>query len=345
MDLLLLLWGAMQIALFVRPDTSDAALLRDSVTNIFRRGFLFYIDIFVVYYVVSRACWNRKFITEAMAAFFLATLTMAPIAVFETARHWLLYKEMAQGWGAAFPAGYLERAGAVRAMVSAGDALALGYLLAIAFGFWLYLSRHVASLLLRVGVPLTLALGLLAAYSRGPWVGALLIYFGYMLTGPKALSRFIKGTLLACLALGALIVSPLGTRITQVVPFLGGQVDVYNIVYREQLADRSLKMIEAHPVLGDQDAYAKLQDLRQGVGVIDFVNTYAEVAVFYGLLGLSSFVGLILVALGGARHESKIMQKINADFSLIGSSLVACLAGTMLVTQTSSFINGYAKMF
>ncbi|HEY7974880.1 MAG TPA: O-antigen ligase family protein [Ktedonobacterales bacterium] len=344
MDFFVLGYGLLQILLFVRPDTADAATMHDSVTNMLRRAFLYAIDVGVVYYVASRFCRTRERLVEAMAAFAIATLVMAPVAVFETARHWLLYKEMGTTWGSFLNSGYLLRGGVVRAMASSGDSLALGYLLAIAFGFWLYLGRRVGAVL-RMGGIAALLLGLIAAYSRGPWLGAVIIYFVYMLLGPRAVARAFKATLIAGVAAVALLMSPLGPRIEKVVPFLGGQVDNFNILYREVLAERSLDMIRLHPYLGDQDAYAKLQDLRQGVGVIDFVNTYADVAVFYGLIGLGLFVGL---PLSGMFKDFRVVRKTRRsepDLSLLGASLSACMVGTLVMIYTSSFIFGYAVLF
>jgi O-antigen ligase len=345
MDIFLLLWGALQVLLFVRPDSPDAASMHQSFTNILRSAFLFVLDAAAAYYVISRFCRTPKLIAEAMAAFCLAILVMAPIALFETARHWLLYKEMGQGWGAGFLSGYLLRGGAVRAMVAAGDSLSLGYLFAIAFGFWLYLSRFVQLRALRIGVTVMLLLGLLAAYSRGPWLGALVIFFAYMMLGPRALGRLVKAAMIAAAVLGVLLVSPLGDRITQVIPFMGGQVDNANILYREYLAQRSIQMVEEHPLLGDQDAYSKMQDLRQGVGVIDFVNTYADVAVFYGLVGLGLFLGLILVGLYKTYRSLKAMRRLSPQLAVMGNSVAACIVGTMIMIYTSSFIFGYAQLF
>jgi len=344
MDFFVLGYGLLQILLFVRPDTADAASMHDSLTNVLRRAFLYGIDVGVVYYVASRFCRTRERVVEAMAAFAIATLAMAPIAVFETARHWLLYKEMGTTWGSVLNSGYLLRGGVVRAMASSGDSLSLGYLLAIGFGFWLYLGRRVGAVL-RIGGIAALLLGLIAAYSRGPWLGAVVIYFVYMLLGPRAVTRLFKATLIAGVAFVALLMSPLGPRITKVIPFLGGQVDNFNILYREVLAERSLDMIRLHPYLGDQDAYSKLQDLRQGVGVIDFVNTYADVAVFYGLIGLGLFIGLPLVGMFRDFRVVRKTRRSDPDLSQLGASLTACMVGTLVMIYTSSFIFGYAVLF
>jgi O-antigen ligase len=345
MDVLLLLSGALQVLLFVRPDTTDAMELHDSLTNVLRRALLFYIDTYLVFFAVSRSSSSKSALKEVMAAFCLACIVMAPIAVFENLRHWILYAEMGSNWGGDLMLQYTDRGGALRATVSSGHSLALGYLLATAFGFWLYLRTQVAPKLVRVGVIILLWLGLLAAYSRGPWVGGAVNYFAFVALGPRAVPRMLRALLVSAL-LGALVlVSPLGDRIVSVVPFLGGQVDAYNVTYRERLAERALDMIQESPLFGDQEAYSKLGDLRQGFGVIDFVNAYAEVAVFYGLVGLFLFASFIIVAFIKSYAAARALQRSDPDLSMLGVSLCACIIGTLIMVSTSSFMFAYQKIF
>src|SRR5690242_14959810 len=98
-----------------------------------------------------------------------------------------------------------------------------------------------------------------------------------------------------------------------------------------------MQMIEAHPLFGDQNAYSKLQDLRQGEGIIDFVNTYAYVAVFYGLAGLICFAGFILIALTKTYRMVRAVRD-DAELAHLGSSLVATILGTMIMIGDCSFI-------
>src|SRR5262249_20233150 len=158
---------------------------------------------------------------------------------------------------------------------SAGHALALGYLLAIGFGFWLYLQTHVASKRSRIAVTGLLWLGLVAAYSRGPWIGAVAIYLVFMSIGRGALKRIFKATAAVTVVLVAVSFSPLGDRIFKVLPFFGGSVNVETVTYRQQLAARSWELIQEHPFFGDQLVYQHMEDLRQGEGIIDLVNIWA----------------------------------------------------------------------
>src|SRR6202050_231383 len=98
MDYLLLAFGVLQILIYVPQDLPDQLLLQDSPTNVLRRAFLFFVDVYVLYYVVSRTCTSRSAIVEAMATYCLASAVMALIAVFESLRHWLLYTDIVERW-------------------------------------------------------------------------------------------------------------------------------------------------------------------------------------------------------------------------------------------------------
>jgi hypothetical protein len=336
MDWLVIGFGVLQLVLFMPFE---------SPTNTLRRAFLFFVDTYVLYYVASRACSSRRQIQEAMACFCLAAAIMAPIAVFEAAKHWLLYTDLASQWHGGASTFYYTRLGSVRAQASAGDPLALGYVLAIGFGFWLYLKSQIHAMPLRTATTLLLWLGLFAAFSRGPWLGAVVVYFVYAALNPRAISGMFKALVIFFIAVAAVALSPLGSRIASVLPFMGGQVGYDSFLYREALLQRSWELFQQHPWLGNPFVLTQMEDLRQGEGIIDLVNAYVEVGLFNGLIGLILFVGFILQALIKAYRFARRMVQTDPDLALLGGSLVACIVGTMLMLATCSLIYGYQKMF
>ena len=88
-----------------------------------------------------------------------------------------------------------------------------------------------------------------------------------------------------------------------------------------------------------------MEDLRQGEGIIDLVNAYVEVGLFYGLIGLLLFAGFISQALIKAYRFARRMVRPDPDLALLGWSLAACIFGTMVMMATCSLIYGYQKMF
>jgi len=89
----------------------------------------------------------------------------------------------------------------------------------------------------------------------------------------------------------------------------------------------------------------KLEDLRQGVGIIDLVNTYFEVALYTGTIGLFLFLASILVPLSRAFRRHKGLVAVDSRDALLGASLISCIIGTLLMIATCSFILGYQKLY
>lgn len=345
-DLLLLCFGLLTVVLYVAPDDPSQAYSHSSYTNALRQAFLFIADTYVLYYVASRSCTNRRAIVDALASFCLACTVMSVIAGFESVKHWLLYTDLYRRWGGdQLEQAYLFRAGLLRAVASTGNALILGYLLAVAFGFWLYLQSHLKRLVPRVAVAAVLWLGVLASFSRGPLLGALLIYFSYAAFRPGGTSRLIKAGLVFLVVAAVFLASPVGDKITATLPFMGGHEAQGTLTYREQLLARSWQLIQAHPYLGDQQALSKMQDLRQGQGIIDVVNTYVEVTLFYGFVGLAIFLAFILSGLSKAIAVARSPLQPYPDWPLLGASLAACMAGVLLMLADCSFISECATTF
>jgi hypothetical protein len=342
MDILLLAFGVLQVALYVPPDLPHHFLIPDSPSNVLRRAVLFVLDTYLLYFAVTRICQSRQKMVDAAATFCLACAVMAAIAMFERMRNWLLYIDIASAWAndphAAF---YLARGGSVRAQVSAGHSIALGHLLAVAFGFWLYLKSQVRSRIHRIGVTLLLWGGLLGTFSRGGWLGAATVYFTFLAVGPRAASRLVKGTGLAFAIAGAIAVSPVGDQIIEMLPLTSKPADMY----RHRLAERGWELVLAHPFFGDQFPWPELDDLRQGEGIIDLVNTYLSVALLYGLIGLFFFLSFILFGMSRAYLRARELTHSDPDFALYGISLVACILGTLVMIESNSFNLGPQKMF
>jgi len=128
-------------------------------------------------------------------------------------------------------------------------------------------------------------------------------------------------------------------------PFMGGSVETADLDYRQRLASTSWNLILNHPFFGDQDYLSKMSQLRQGQGIIDIVNTYAGTALEYGLVGLSLFLGFMLLGVIKAYRSMMQMRQRDSDLARLGSCILACIAGTMLMIYNSSFVFGHEKMF
>jgi O-antigen ligase len=125
---------------------------------------------------------------------------------------------------------------------------------------------------------------------------------------------------------------------------MGNTVDG-TILYRQRLAERGWEIVLAHPFFGDQFPWPEMEDLRQGEGIIDIVNTYLGVALNYGLVGLFLFLSFILLAAMRVYARTRVLVRSDPDLALFGTSLVTCIVGTLVMIHSNSFNLGGEKMF
>lgn len=315
----------------------------EDFTNTVRRGFLFWLDSIVLVYVVSRACNSKQKLSEVLSLFCLACALAIPVAVFESQKVWLLYRGISDAWNIPTEI-YLFRDGALRAQVATGHSLALGYMLAIAFGLWLYVSTRLESSFHRIAGSGAYWLGLIAAFSRAPWLTGGVAYIVYTLLNPDGLKKLFKAALIALPITAALLVSPIGPKIIDKLPFVG-TVDAFNVEYRERLAESSWELIQKNPLFGDPFYARNLEHLRQGQGIIDMVNVYASIALLYGVVGLFLFLGPFAISLRAVHKLQRSSMRTDTDLSLLGASLTATMVATALFMATGSFSGALPKVF
>jgi len=339
LDTVLLAYIALSTVLYIHflPRGSEV-LIPPSFTDMLRRAFVAFVGAFVPYFVISRTSFNRRALVDLLATACLIAAVMAAIAVFESARHWLLYAEVPTRWGygSTFTL-YLNRAGSVRAIASTGQPLGLALILATFFGAWLYLKEHVPSAPRRILGTALLLLGLISTYSRGPWLGAACVYVLYTLLSPRPLGRALKAVAAVAFATLILMMSPYGDKVASALPSFGGHGSTDpSILYRDRLVGRARQIIADSPIAGDQDAMLRMQDLRQGEGIIDIVNTYVQVLLANGIIGMALFGSFIAAAIWGAWLESRRVASQDPDLSTLGAALLASALGMLLMLINSS---------
>jgi hypothetical protein len=302
---------------------------------------IFYLvgDSLIIFYVASRSITSLSSLRDAASSYCMALLIISPIVVFEFGKSWLLYATLDSALGLNWSgAQYLGREGLLRATGPAGHSLVLGYALAVALGLWFGLQGTLASRAWWAGA-ISLAAALITPVSRGPWVGALVITAVAAATGKGAGSRILKLMLAAAAVVGGLAMSPYGEKLIAFVPFVG-TVDEFNVSYRELLLDVSLKVIGENPVFGTADFLSNplMEQLRQGQGIIDLVNSYLSVALYSGILGLIFFLGVFVSCMFPMLNAIRRAGNLSFEAEAAGRSLLAVLVGIMLMIATVSSI-------
>lgn len=309
-------------------------------TGALREGLYAFTDVFLPYFVASRALRDARAIRDVFASLCVAALLLAVVAVFESLKHWILYSSLNEALGVSFGfGGYLMRGSDVglRAVASTGHSIALGYVIVIAMMLFMGLASTMnRSLLWKIALT-TLAAGLIAPLARGPWVGAVagLIVLGLFSTKPVLyFSRMVGwGVLITFI----LLISPYQDRVVGLIPFIG-EIDAGGVDYRQRLFDASVIVIMQNPLFGGGDYLGQLADLgmTQGEGIVDLVNTYLAVALAQGLVGLALFLGVFVAAAGSlAKSLAFLASRDGVEYAL-GRSLLAATLSSLLILATVS---------
>ena len=330
-DKLILLYLILIISLQIRSTT---------ITDSLRQALYAFTDVFLPYYVASRALKQIEHLKELFSGFVLASFLVAAIGCFEFIKGWLLYNPLPYVWDIPADIGnYLMRGSNLRALASLGQPIVLGYVLVVALGFYLFLWPLIQSKAMqRLGLTL-LSLGLIATLSRGPWVGAVALVGIFIATGPHALKRLAILSIAATVAIPIISIMPEGEKIINLLPFIGN-IEKSNIDYREKLLDNSIIVIQRNPLFGSVNYLQtpEMQEMIQGQGIIDIVNSYLQVSLKYGLVGLGLFAGFFLVVLSGIYQCRKIISDKTSELYLLGRSLTATSVAVLVVIFTVSSI-------
>ena len=310
----------------------------DSATNLARTAFYGFIDVFLPYYVASRALNNTKVVQDFCATFVMAVVMLASIGVVEYMKGWLLYSTLASALGTQWGyGGYMSRGGGVRAMVSTGHGIVFGYVLAVALGLYFAIQNNIKAIKIRTFITIALIAGLFASVSRGPWLGAALIAITFVALGPKPWVALPKMALATAASALILLATPYSDRVIDVLPFVGS-VDVQTIEFRNNLLDSSIVVISRNPFFGSFNAMGapEMEELRAG-GIIDVVNSYIALALSGGLVTVFFFVGFFVCIV--LQLFLLLRRTIpNTDNNNIMRALIASIIGIMLIIFTVSSI-------
>jgi O-antigen ligase len=317
-----------------------------TITDGIRYGFYLFIDAFLPYYVASRAFQTVDWFREALAAFLLSAMLLAVFGFFELAKGWLLYSTLAGAWDIRWDlGGYLTRGGGeVRALVTTGQPIVLGYTMVVAIALYQAISQRVPDGWRLIGL-LLLIVGLIAPVSRGPWIGAALIPFLLAITGPRPSQALLRVGFWAGIVVIVVLVSPFGAAIIDRLPFVGN-VDADNVAYRQRLFSIAVEVVKSNPLLGTSDVLqrAELETLRQG-GIIDLVNSYLAVALSSGIVGLTLYSAFFVSSFVGLRRSLRALSNRHDDSYRLGQALLVALVVALVVISTVSSISAIPILY
>ena len=182
--------------------------------------------------------------------------------------------------------------------------------------------------------------GLIATVSRGPWIGAVAIVLVFVTTGPSPAKGFARLGLLGLIIVPVLLATPAGETIIAHLPFVG-TVEAENVTYRQRLLEIAIQVILQNPFFGaSYYVYSPaFQELKQGEGIIDIVNTYVGIGLASGLVGLSLFSGFFIAVSAGIFKAMRNLADRNGELYLLGQVLFSTLLGILVIIFTVSSVS------
>lgn len=330
----LLLAALVLDVILVLPYRTFTAVLRENVLYAFT-------DTFLLYYVASRSLRSVEDYRDALGAFMAGALVFCAIVFLEFLRGWLLYAAVdnALGIDSTYKM-YLKRSGRLRAEGTAGQAIACGYVCAVAIGLFCYVRTLIPTLWAKTVCVAILTAGVIGAFSRAPWLGAILMIVVFMLLGPSPVRSIAKLAGISLLAVPLLVGTEAGQTIIDHLPWIG-TVDARSVDGRDYLIDVALMVIMQNPWFGRFDFFEvpAIQDLRGSDGIIDIVNTYVYIALRGGVVSLALFIGFVLAVLWGLFAALRRIPDRNEERHALGRALMAAIVGVLFIIATMSAIS------
>lgn len=331
---------------YVLYTTTLSYLHYDTFTGGMRHLATMTLDFVLLYFVASRGLLPKGAVRHVMVALVMAAIFLALVGAFEFGKRWLLYSSAAGALGASTGMfGYLGRGDTLRALATTGQPIVLGFVMMVALLMTSYVQRLVPPGGARIVLWLTMAMGLVAAMSRGPWVGAAV---GLLVVALASTNPLGNGLKLIAASLGAsvcLVMLPGGEKILNYLPWVG-EIDSGNITFREVLWQQTLLVIGKNPWIGSIDfsSAPEFDVIRQGSGFIDFVNSYVGVVLSHGLIGLGLYIVLILVALFPNIKNAIAGEIINNESALYSMAMLGTLVASIITIWTVSSIGQIAPL-
>lgn len=304
------------------------------------------LDMVLVYFVASHGLMVKGAVRHVMVALVAASVFLALVGAFEFTKRWILYSDVQRALGVNTGLfGYLGRGQTLRAVATTGQPIVLGFVMMVAVLCTSYVQHLVPRGGMRILLWLLMGVGLVAAMSRGPWVGTAIGLIVIALASSNPLGNVLKLLMASFGATVMLVMLPGGEKILDYLPWVGS-IDASGIDFREILWQQSMPVIDKSPWIGSV-GFTELPEfdpIRLSTGFVDIVNTYLGVVLQYGLIGLALFVLMLLTSLVSVLRALQMNRKRNDEVSFYGVALLAMIIATIAEIWMVSSISHIAPI-
>ncbi len=301
----------------------------------FLRQAAYYLFVYAIpVFIVSRSARNAVEWRTLLTAMAGLGVILATIVLYEARSNWPLYSPIASHFDFAVRVVVKWRGGLMRAYGPMGEATQMGCVLVTCFAAALAARRAFVSNIAYVAIVSIIALGTLAPQSRGGMIGIAVAFVvssfyrrGISGMGQLGAATALLGGAYAVASLIGSIGSQLSTSLTE-----AGSGN-----YRSELWRRGLQEFWKSPVFGDSftNVVARMQDLVQGEGIVDFVNTYLYIALFAGGIGLIFFCFAFIIPMGRLIQIRRLLPPTSAEREVAGFCLALLTSAAVMIAFTS----------
>jgi len=263
-------------------------------TEVVRLSVVYFIDFFAVYFVISRHIRTFEQLARCMCGLLFAATIIASTALMEAAKSWKMYNMIYGHIGIQLDHlgnWYEWRNGILRTSATVGIPIVLGCFFTYAMAALLATQQHLKSKWIFWVIAALLVVANYTTVSRGAWIGLAVVVLVYLFftSRPKFMICLIIGAF--GLVFSATSSIPQIRAFYELLPFTGSNLDV-TVDYRVLLLQNSIEVMKQNIWLGAPDflATSELEDLRQGQGIIDIVNSYIQMGLRGGIVLIGCFV-------------------------------------------------------
>lgn len=308
---------------------------RDSAFSNFSRSALqFLLSYALPYLVVSRGLRRRVDFRLALVALGAAAVMLSLVCVFEATKSWPIYRAIwyHYGFDLSAAAGVKVRSGLIRSPGPYTEPLSLAFALTICILALLAARNSFKSRFHFLSLCAIVGLGILAPQSRGAWIGLLVALFAVDAYRRRWRSLSTRTALLVVGVAALLGVAAVNSKVATVIGQSGegkGTID-----YRKDLLRRGTEEFWKHPIFGDTPANvkARMSDLTQGEGIVDFVNAYLYTALISGFAGLAILIGALLWQLALLWSSRSAAERYPEAGAALAFSFAAVLAVATMIS-------------
>lgn len=310
-----------------------AALARGATpTHFLRVAINIMFDLGLPYFIVSRGIGTLGAMRDMRLWLGAGAVVLSAILIYEVSRAWPIYNQLYVNYMVPIDYFVKSRGGLLRAAGPFLESTSAAFVMAICtYALWLardaFRSRFHHLSVLAIAI-----VGLMAPQSRGAWMGLLLAVVVAMAYRGQYLRIVRLGLLAGGAWLALTIAAQTSASLSETLGLSGASSETSD--YRRMLLTRGLEEFRDSPLFGFalRDITERLSDLRQGEGIVDFVNAYLWVLLISGIAGFALFLGcyglFVGQALGLWRWSMRAEDRMDAACFALGGLV---MAASMLV--------------